>query len=111
MSLQRVHSRGQASDERDEFPQQPRSPYLTAREAVDYLRLGSESALYRLVREHGLPNLRRGRLYLFDTREIDAWLRGAGSAIELVRAHKRKSAIAHQGSSMGFKAIQKGPHA
>jgi hypothetical protein len=31
------------------------SPYLTAREAIVYLRLNSQSALYRLVREHHLP--------------------------------------------------------
>jgi excisionase family DNA binding protein len=70
-------------------PQPPRtveSPYLTAREAIAYLRLGSESALYRLIREHRLPVCRRGRLYLFDKREIDAWVNGYPSAIEQARA-------------------------
>lgn len=64
------------------------SPYLTAREAIGYLRLGSVSALYRLVREHRLPTCRRGRLYLFDKRELDAWVKGFGSALELVRAKR-----------------------
>lgn len=60
------------------------SPYLTAAEAVIYLRLGSLSALYRLVREHRLPHGRRGRLHLFDKRDLDAWIRGT-TAIELLR--------------------------
>lgn len=64
------------------------SPYLTAAEAIAYLRLGSQSALYRLVREHRLPFCRRGRLYLFDTRELDAWVRNYGSAIERARAER-----------------------
>ena len=70
------------------------SPYLTAAEAIAYLKLGSSSALYRLVREHRLPCCRRGRLYLFDTREIDAWLRGHGSALERARAQKSAKAVA-----------------
>lgn len=65
------------------------SPYLSAREAIDYLRLPSQWALYRLVREHHLPCCRRGRLYLFDTRELDAWVHGHGSALEFARARRR----------------------
>ncbi len=65
------------------------SPYLTAAETITYLRLGSQSALYRLVREHRLPFCRRGRLYLFDTRELDAWAHGHDSAIERARAQRR----------------------
>jgi excisionase family DNA binding protein len=68
------------------------SPYLTAAEAIAYLKLHSSSALYRLIREHRLPVCRRGRLYLFDTREIDAWVHGHGSAIEWTRATKRRLA-------------------
>jgi excisionase family DNA binding protein len=64
------------------------SPYLTARETIEYLRLGSSSALYRLIREHRLPHVRRGRRLLFDTRELDAWLRGHGSALEWSRAKR-----------------------
>jgi excisionase family DNA binding protein len=66
------------------------SPYLTAAEAIEYLRLGSRSALQRLLTEHRLPFCRRGRLYLFDTRELDAWLHGHESALEMVR-HQRAS--------------------
>jgi excisionase family DNA binding protein len=65
------------------------SPYLTAREAMRYLKLNSQNALYRLVKEHRLPTCRRGRLYLFDRRELDAWLRGFTSEIEMVRARRR----------------------
>jgi excisionase family DNA binding protein len=65
------------------------SPYLTAREAITYLRLGSRSALQRLITEHRLPYCRRGGMLLFDTREIDAWLHSQGSALEWARAKRR----------------------
>jgi excisionase family DNA binding protein len=65
------------------------SPYLTASEAIAYLKLGSRSALQRLIVEHRLPYCRRGRLYLFDTRELDAWLHGHTSALERARALRR----------------------
>ena len=65
------------------------SPYLTAKETVAYLKLGSLNALYRLVNQHRLPTCRRGRLYLFDKREIDIWLHGFTSEIEMVRARRR----------------------
>jgi excisionase family DNA binding protein len=65
------------------------SPYLTAAEAMTYLRLGSRSALQRLIVEHRLPCCRRGRLYLFDTRELDAWLHGHASALDGARAAAR----------------------
>lgn len=65
------------------------TPYLTAAEAIAYLRLGSRSALQRLIVEHRLPCCRRGRLYLFDTRELDAWLHGHGSALDWARALRR----------------------
>lgn len=65
------------------------SPYLSAAEAVVYLRLKTSAALYWLVREQHLPFCRRGRLYLFDTREIDAWTHGHGSSVEWKRATKR----------------------
>lgn len=65
------------------------TPYLTAAEAIAYLKLGSRSALQRLIVEHRLPCCRRGRLYLFDTREIDAWLHGHGSALDWARALRR----------------------
>jgi excisionase family DNA binding protein len=64
------------------------SPYLDAAEAVAYLRLGSKNALYRLIREHRLPHGRRGREYLFDRRELDAWIRGFGSALDYARARR-----------------------
>lgn len=63
-------------------------PKMTAAEAIAYLRIGSESALYRLIREHQLPFLRVGRLYRFDRAEVDAWLHGHGSAIEWARAQR-----------------------
>jgi excisionase family DNA binding protein len=65
------------------------SPYLTAAECIVYLKLGSRSALQRLIVEHRLPYCRRGRLYLFDTRELDAWLHGHASALDWARALRR----------------------
>lgn len=67
------------------------TPYLTANEAMAYLKLGSLNSLYRLVREHRLPFCRIGRHYRFDTRELDAWLRGFSSEIEMARAARRRA--------------------
>lgn len=67
------------------------SPYLTAREAMAYLKVGSSSALYRLIREHRMPFCRMGRLYRFDQRELDAWAHGHGSVIEMLRADRRRA--------------------
>jgi len=67
-----------------EQPHRPlNSPYLNANEAVQYLRLGSLQALYRLINEHQLPYGRRGRIYLFDTRKIDRWVESSG-VVEMV---------------------------
>jgi excisionase family DNA binding protein len=68
------------------------SPYLTARETIAYLRLGSSNALYRLVKQHRLPYCRVGRLYRFDRGEIDAWAHGFTSALDQVRAGRRSAA-------------------
>jgi excisionase family DNA binding protein len=62
------------------------SPYLNTQEAIIYLRLPSAASLYALIREHRVPCLRRGRLYLFDKRELDAWVRGFASALDRRRA-------------------------
>ena len=67
------------------------SPYLTARETIAYLRIGSQSALYRLIREHALPFCRVGRLYRFDQRELEAWMRGFGSALDRLRQERRSA--------------------
>lgn len=63
------------------------SPYLLSQEAAEYLRT-NRAGLYYLIKEHRLPFVRRGGLYMFDTREVDAWLRGHGSALELLRSRK-----------------------
>jgi len=67
------------------------TPYLTAREAMAYLKVGSQSTLYRLIREHRMPFCRIGRLYRFDQAELDAWAHGHGSALEMVRAERRRA--------------------
>jgi len=63
------------------------SPYLSPREALVYLRLRSFSSLYYLINEQRLPFVRRGGRYLFDRRDLDAWLRGT-TAIELIRSRR-----------------------
>ncbi|MEP7304685.1 MAG: helix-turn-helix domain-containing protein [Acidobacteriota bacterium] len=68
------------------------SPYLTSREAVDYLKLPSLSALYTLIREHSLPAHHRGRLRLFDVRELDAWVRGV-DPLEYARQRRQGAGI------------------
>jgi excisionase family DNA binding protein len=67
------------------------SPYLTTKEATEYLRLGSTRALRWMIAEHHLPFCRLGRHYRFDTRELDAWLRGHGSAIERSRVERKRA--------------------
>jgi len=67
------------------------TPYLTAREAMAYLKVGSQSALYRLIREHRMPFCRIGRLYRFEKDELDAWAHGHGSALEMMRSTRRSA--------------------
>lgn len=76
---------GTGSDHQAHQPRQIVSPYLTSTEAVVYLNLGSLNSLYAHIRENRLPVCRAGRHLRFDRRELDAWLRNAGSALELVR--------------------------
>jgi len=68
------------------------SPYLTAEEAAAYLRM-SVKALDRQIREGRLPVAGRvGRgaksRRRFDKRELDAWVRGEDSALDLVRKRR-----------------------
>ena len=89
-ALQAVDARAQTGEQSDRVAEQARTPYLTTDGLIGYLELGSESAVYRLIREHQMPFCRVGRLYRFDRREIDAWMRGHSSALALVR-HGRES--------------------
>lgn len=57
---------------------QVESPWLTAHEALAYLKLGSLSALYHLIREQRLPHGRVGRAYRFDKRRLDRWVETTG---------------------------------
>ena len=67
------------------------SPYLTSKEALVYLRLPSLSSLYSHIRENRLPVCRVVRDLRFDKRELDAWVKNFGSAIEMVRATRKVS--------------------
>jgi len=66
------------------------TPYLSVAELMQYLRLPARSTVYYLINEQRLPSLRRGGRYLFDRREIDAWLRGT-DALSLARARKQSA--------------------
>ena len=53
--------------------------FLTASEVIELLRLGTDDRnpserLRNLIRRHGLPVIRRGKLRLFRRSAIDAWL-------------------------------------
>jgi excisionase family DNA binding protein len=62
---------------------------LKAREAAEFLRLGSVNAIYRHIRENRLPYLRVGGHYRFDIDELKAWMKGYGSALEQTRAMRK----------------------
>lgn len=94
-ALKAVKTLAQRRADKRQVPHEPRhidSPYLNSAEAIPYLRLENHasphSALYRLITEHKLPTCRRGGLYLFDKRELDAWVRGFASALDQVRSQR-----------------------
>jgi len=62
------------------------SPYLTSREVISYLRLGSLRALYRHIKENNLPFRRVGRDYRFHRLDIDAWTMPGGQMESRKRA-------------------------
>lgn len=55
------------------------SPWLTAEEAIGYLRLGSRTALTRAMHENRLPYHRLGTRLRFYRPELDAWILNTGS--------------------------------
>lgn len=69
------------------------SPYLTAKGAAEYLQLPSVYALDYHIRENRLPVCRSlGGLRRFDKRELDAWVRGRSSALDMAREHRTRGA-------------------
>lgn len=82
---------GASADHGAHQPRQVVSPYLTSREAIVYLRLSSLSALYDHIRNNRLPVLRVGRHMRFDTRELDAWMRGFDSALTAARLCRKRA--------------------
>jgi excisionase family DNA binding protein len=54
------------------------TPWLSATEVMAYLRprVYSKSVLLHLIRQHGLPYGRRGRLLCFHRGAVDQWLAG-----------------------------------
>jgi excisionase family DNA binding protein len=68
-------------------PPEPRERPMTPAEVIDYLQIGSFSALYRLIADHRLPFGRVGRRYRFRRDHIDAWMEVRG--IESLRLVQR----------------------
>lgn len=68
------------------------SPYMLSRDVMAYLKLGSLTALYSLIKEYHLPHCRRGGVYLFDRRDVDAWLHGYQNSVDYVRARRKAEA-------------------
>lgn len=70
---------------------------LTPAEVIGYLRLDTDGRdpaerLRNLIRRHGLPTIKRGRLQLFRRSAVDAWLdadlgRSIGTPARMVAAH------------------------
>lgn len=60
------------------------SPYLTAKEASEYLRFASVTALYSAVKKAGIPHVTRGRTLLFHKERLDRWLE-TGSRVVAMR--------------------------
>jgi excisionase family DNA binding protein len=73
-----------------EPPRNP-SPYLTAKEAAVYLRFASVDALYKGIKNEGIPVRRRGRTLLFHREELDRWLAGE-ERVRLLAEARRRSA-------------------
>lgn len=65
----------------------PSSPYLTLKEAADYLRYSSAEALLKAIRPQGIPHVKRGRSYLFLPEQLDRWL--AGTPADWLRREAR----------------------
>ncbi len=79
MTIKRRGQSGGASMQ--ERPRALDSPYLTAQECIEYLRIGSRTALYRLIHEHRLPYGRVGRSYRFHRARLDTWVEGQAGAL------------------------------
>jgi excisionase family DNA binding protein len=64
------------------------SPYLTAREASQYLRYASVAAFYQAITANRIPVRHRGRSLLFHRDDLDQWLAGK-SRVELGREARK----------------------
>jgi excisionase family DNA binding protein len=51
-----------------------REPLLTTEDVMGRLGLGSVNAVYRMVRDFGLPRRRVGGVFRFVPSEVEAWL-------------------------------------
>lgn len=98
--LQHRDARAQGGDDAGQVAEQPRQPeslWLTANEALDYLRLTSRSSLNYASKQRGLPYHRFGSHLRFYRPELDAWLlaTGSGTAVEAAPPVRRAAPVLH----------------
>lgn len=55
--------------------------WIDAHAALAHLGIGSLTALYRLIDDHGLPFGRVGRKYRFRRIDLDEWVAGRGQRV------------------------------
>jgi excisionase family DNA binding protein len=73
------------------------SPYLTAAEAVIYLKRRTKQALYHHIKHNRLPTWRIGSTLRFDKEDLDAWLRSnamaqpSSTVMRAVRQQRRRA--------------------
>lgn len=72
--LHPIKARAQRRAHVEQSPQEFRYGWIGPRAAIRHLDLGSQSALYRLIKEWELPYGRMGRLYRFRRDHLDEWL-------------------------------------
>ncbi|MDL5350950.1 excisionase family DNA-binding protein [Microbacterium sp. zg-YB36] len=54
-------------------------PWLSADDIAEHLGV-TKDAVYAWIAEKGMPTPQVGRLWEFQATEVDAWVRGGGSA-------------------------------
>lgn len=71
----------------------PKTPYLTAEEAAEYLRFSSAAWFRRAVRKYGIPCLRRGRRMFFTQSDLDQFMSVATDATSDQRRPLRRKRV------------------
>jgi hypothetical protein len=105
MTTQHEHDREPAN-----VAERPTPEMMIAPEVIAYLRLDADErdAVWRLrnlIRAHGLPVIKRGRLQLFRKSAIDAWLEAKPRISRKRRRPARLQTFPQQQQPLTSKAI------